>query len=366
MEKQPKVSVVMPVYNAYDYLRPAIESILDQTLADIEIICIDDGSTDPSHELIQKYAERDGRIRLVTEQNAGPAHARNNGIRYATGEYIAFLDADDFFEPSMLEVLYDTAASKSLDIAISDYDLYHSREARFEKHTPLSFVEIFEGGKITSQNEIPDTIFQTVDGFLWNKLFRRAFLEEKGLSFPIEAKSFEDIYFIYAAVSLASRIGRTEHVLVHHRIHSEQLRNQVLRKNYDTVITVYGLFRSFLMHHGLYLPLSVSYVNLAAEACYTVLNQLPTDKAEQFWDLLHEYENAERIGFADGLQDFLTDSELRQFVVEVQLYSYRQVQRHPRRFRRLHPSRIPQLLKSVRVREKFRSFFKRKRCSEEK
>ena len=97
MEKQPKVSVVMPVYNAYDYLRPAIESILDQTLADIEIICIDDGSTDPSHELICEYAERDGRIRLVTEQNAGPAHARNNGMRYATGEYIAFLDADDFF-----------------------------------------------------------------------------------------------------------------------------------------------------------------------------------------------------------------------------------------------------------------------------
>ena len=88
-----RISVIMPVYNVEDYLKESLESILNQSFMDFEVICIDDGSTDKSLEILKEYQEKDDRIRIVTETNAGPALARNNGIRRARGEYLAFLDA---------------------------------------------------------------------------------------------------------------------------------------------------------------------------------------------------------------------------------------------------------------------------------
>ena len=96
-----KVSVVMPIYNAYNYLRPAMDSVLDQTLREIELICIDDGSTDNTLEILKEYQKQDERVRIITENNAGPAIARNKGLARSRGKYICFLDADDFFEPTL-------------------------------------------------------------------------------------------------------------------------------------------------------------------------------------------------------------------------------------------------------------------------
>ena len=124
-EQEVKVSVIMPVYNACRYIRPAIDSILAQTLKEIELICIDDGSTDTSLDMIKIYQKGDSRIRILTETNAGPGLARNNGFKRARGEYVAFLDADDFYEPDMLESLYNAAVEKDLDIAICKYDILY-------------------------------------------------------------------------------------------------------------------------------------------------------------------------------------------------------------------------------------------------
>ena len=126
-----KVSVIVPIYNACKHLRPALESILDQTLREIEIICVDDGSTDTSLDMLKIYQKMDNRIRIITETNAGPGHARNNGLRRARGTYVAFLDADDFFEPTMIEKLYTLAEENDLDIAITKYDIYDNRKGKF-------------------------------------------------------------------------------------------------------------------------------------------------------------------------------------------------------------------------------------------
>jgi glycosyltransferase involved in cell wall biosynthesis len=109
-----QVSVIVPIYNAYDYLGVALDSILSQTLKDIEVICIDDGSTDRSLDIIKKYHEADSRVSVVTENNAGVSTARNKGIVRARGEYIIFLDADDFYEPTLLEKLYNLAKKEIL------------------------------------------------------------------------------------------------------------------------------------------------------------------------------------------------------------------------------------------------------------
>ena len=98
-----KVSVILPVYNAGKYLHQCMDSIVNQTLKDIEIICVDDGSSDNSLEILRQYAEKDERVKVIAQANGGAGAARNNGLRAATGEYLSFLDSDDFFELDMLE-----------------------------------------------------------------------------------------------------------------------------------------------------------------------------------------------------------------------------------------------------------------------
>ena len=139
-----KVSVVVPVYNAADYFAPAMDSIIDQTLKEIEIICVDDGSTDNSLELIKEYQKRDARIRSLTENNAGPAVARNKGMARARGEYVVFLDADDFYELTLLERLYEMSVKHDLDIAVCDYDIFNIRKSVFTKPVNTEYGDIFK------------------------------------------------------------------------------------------------------------------------------------------------------------------------------------------------------------------------------
>ena len=102
----PKVSIIMPVYNVEAYLRECLDSILVQTLSDIEIICVDDGSTDSSRDILYAYAEKDHRVTVLCQQNQTAGAARNYGMSVAKGEYLIFLDADDFFSPLLCETTY--------------------------------------------------------------------------------------------------------------------------------------------------------------------------------------------------------------------------------------------------------------------
>ena len=108
-----KVSVILPVYNASDYLHQCMDSIVGQTLKDIEIICVDDGSTDNSLDILKEYEQKDKRVKVIQQKNAGAGAARNNGLSIATGEYLSFLDSDDFFEPDMLEKAYEKAKEEN-------------------------------------------------------------------------------------------------------------------------------------------------------------------------------------------------------------------------------------------------------------
>ena len=113
-----KVSVIIPVYNVEPYLKQCMDSVVGQTLKDIEIICVDDGSTDGSLDILREYAAEDNRIQIIEQKNAGAGAARNNGMRHATGKYLSFLDSDDFFEPRMLEKAYDLAEKDQADLSL--------------------------------------------------------------------------------------------------------------------------------------------------------------------------------------------------------------------------------------------------------
>lgn len=316
-----KVSVIVPIYNAYNYLKPALDSVLAQTLFELEVICIDDGSTDHSLEIIKEYQSQDERVRIVTETNAGPARARNNGIRRARGEYVAFLDADDFLEPTFLEELYNLAIRDNLDIAISKYDIYNSRKSRFETISEADNSQIFTPGKVTSKNEYPDHILSSTVGSPWNKLFKRSFIEDKQLSFLTDVRMYEDVYFVVTAMSLAERVGKVHKVLVHHRIHSEQSRAKMFRKYYSQVPIVYLKIKEFLIQHGMYAPLALSYLNLSSSRCYKIFNLLSNDSQESFWNMLHN-EYAELLGWQGRDASDFESEDVSKFAIFVQLYNY--------------------------------------------
>ena len=316
-----KVSVVMPVYNADDYITQAIETVLSQTLSDFELICVDDGSTDKSVEIIKSFADADKRVKLVEMSHIGVSTARNKGLLKSQGEYVIFLDADDFYEDTLLEKLYNTAKEQNLDIVATGFDLYDNKKARYIKSAEEEHGNIYAQGAVASKNEFPDFILQSTTGYVWNKLFRSAFLKEKEILFAPELYVFEDVYFVCCALSLADRVARVYETLVHHRIYHLQHRAKLFKKHYDQVPVVYLRVKEFLMRHGMYIPLSKSFLNFSASRCYKIFHLIPADKKDDFWDLLHR-------GYADSLGWYRHEAhdfehiEIYDFVASIGLYTY--------------------------------------------
>ena len=350
-----KISVVMPIYNAFDYLKPAIDGVLNQTLSDIELICVDDGSTDNSLSILKEYQQSDDRVRIITENNAGPSIARNKGLSRARGKYVIFLDADDFYDYTLLEKLYDLAEEHTLDIAICKFDIYNNRKSRFEDNIRSDHGEIFGGADVVSKNDFPDVILSCTTGYVWNKLFRREFLTEKELTFDTDLRVLEDTYFVVTALSLAERVGKCSERLIHHRVYSDQPRNKMIRKYYRQVPVVYAKVKEFLRAHGMYTPLSQSFLNLSASRCYKIYNLLWNDAKEELWDMLHS-EFAESLGWVNADPNEFEQEEVCNFVASVIMYTYKQNAKRERKGLKVRIKNVGRWLKTSKFRKKLKGF----------
>lgn len=349
----------MPIFNAYDYLRPAIDSVLGQSLKEIELICVDDGSTDGSDCIIEEYAKNDARVKVIRQENMGPAAARNLGFEQTQGEYVAFLDADDFFEPDMLEKLYGVSKRDDLDICICKYDIYLNKQACFRANTESPESEIFDVGAITSKNEYPEKILQSTSGFAWNKLFRRSFLAEKRISFLEGVRMFEDVYFTVCALAFAERVGKTMCVLAHHRVYSQQTRAKEYKKHYDQVPLVFLRIKEFLMKGGMHQPLHKGFFNLSLGKCYHVYELLPDRNKESFWELLRE-SYVDALGWGELPVSEIRNDLQAQFLSSLLLYTYAQHTARLKRDAKAIPSeKVGTELVKVRKREKIKAFFKK-------
>ena len=343
-----KVSVIMPVYNAYSYLRDAIEGVLSQSLSELELICVDDGSTDRSLDILREYMQRDSRVRVLTQNNAGPSWARNKGLSRARGEYIIFLDADDLYEPELLKTLYELAERDNLDIAITDFDIYNMKRSSYERKIPADRADIFEPGKVISKADYPDDILQCTENYVWNKLFRASFIKSRELAFNQDLRVFEDVYFVVGAVALADRIGKNFDILVHHRVYPGQSKTKLFRKYYMQVPDIYLGIKTLLMQHGVYLPLLKSYLTLSASKCYKVYNVLWWGAKAEMWEKLHEGGYAERLGWEALLRDEIDDEEAQVFASSALVNTHKKEIRRFRRDLTLKPGRARKKLRRLR------------------
>lgn len=177
-----KLSIIIPVYNSFKYLDKCINSLINQTISELEFIFVNDGTPDNSVKIIKKYQKNDDRIKLLEKENGGQASARNLGLSVATGEYIAFLDADDYVSLDMYEIMYNRAKKDNLDIVVCNYYLSYSDRAVEMKNDITSL----------SEKEITRDEYLLLSPSPCNKIFKRKYLEREKFKFP-EGIIYEDL-----------------------------------------------------------------------------------------------------------------------------------------------------------------------------
>lgn len=210
-----KVSVIVPVYNSAPYLRQCLDSIVGQTLREIEIICVDDGSTDESPAILDEYAAADARLSVLHQQNQYAGVARNNGMAQASGKYLMFWDSDDYFDLTALEKMYNQCEADKADICVcggkrffEDLDL----EVEFDEIKKARIPEVVPFNRETN----PDYILNFVNETTWNKLFLHAFVKEQGLLFQ-DTRNGNDAFFVANALCLARAVTLRDEPLVCYR-----------------------------------------------------------------------------------------------------------------------------------------------------
>lgn len=210
----PKISIIVPIYNVEKYIKKCLDSIINQTLKDIEIIIVNDGTKDNSAIICEEYAKIDNRIKIIHKENGGLGNARNVGMTYAKGEYIGFVDSDDWVDSDYFEKLYNKAINEQADVCIGSIKVFKNN----------SF-------KIKSQPNNIETLFAT-QGFAWLKIYKRDFVEHYHMQFT-EKLYYEDMFFammVYLYMNKCATVNdayyyyrQQEQSIVHTCINSNKL-----------------------------------------------------------------------------------------------------------------------------------------------
>lgn len=215
----PLVSVVIPVCNAQKYLRECLDSILSQTLTDLELICVDDGSKDDSGAMLDEYARRDSRIRVIHKENTGYGHSMNVGFDAARGEYIGIVESDDWIERDMYERLYEAAALTKADVVKCNFFCYYGEGERRD----VFFGVIPSGLCGCVFRPLDDVNLEKIEFWngkpsIWSAIYRRDFIRENAIRFhETPGASYQDASFNFKVWACANRVFCLDRALLHYR-----------------------------------------------------------------------------------------------------------------------------------------------------
>lgn len=213
-----KVSIIIPVYNASKTLSECLDSILNQTMQEFEAICIDDGSADDSWEILTAYALKDSRIRIIHQENQGPGKTRNHGLELATGDYIIFVDSDDYIKPMALESICRAGYAQDADIVLYDGDKFDAVTRKRIRTTHFLRMDLLPKDlEIVSVQDCPETIFQLTSPGPCSRAVRRELIEREKLCFS-DLQNSEDLFFSYSAMATAERITFVPQKLYMYRV----------------------------------------------------------------------------------------------------------------------------------------------------
>jgi glycosyltransferase involved in cell wall biosynthesis len=313
-----EVSVIISVYNTEKYLRQCLDSVKNQTLKNIEIICVNDGSQDGSLDILNEYAEKDGRFKIFTKKNEGlgAASARNLGLEKAHGKYISILDSDDFFELNMLESAVKKAEECQTDIVVFGGYVYDNNRGELNKELGILNENVIPEKEVFSYRDCPNDIYQLTQGMAWNKLYRKSFLDKYNLRFQ-RIKYTDDAYFVFAHMVLAERIAVLREYLCYYRINTGENQTSGITNYPDSSYVPYVELKKFFEQCGVYEDIKQSFINCAVlfiRLCYDSINRY--DVFEYLHNKLRD-EIFDTLDIKDCNEDYFKDKKCYSWVKQV-------------------------------------------------
>lgn len=248
------ISVIIPAYNVEDYIHVCLNSVLSQTYQDFEIICIDDCSTDSTAEILEYFAHKDSRIRVLkNDSNRGPGYSRNRGLDEAKGKYISFLDGDDWLSPKSFELLIEKAEKDNLDVLMFKNVVYYEEPREFgrEEYYDMKFMNKFEN-KVFDHWDLDKTKLFVMSNAPWNKFYLRSFLDENKIRFPNENLIHEDNPFFYKVITSAERVSIIDKYLHNRRRRPDSIMTLNNERLFDNIDVMYKVLDVFFEDEELY------------------------------------------------------------------------------------------------------------------
>lgn len=305
------VSVVIPFYNVGDYLGECLESIVNQTLRDIEIICINDGSTDGSLKIVEEFASSDDRIKIFSQENKGVSASRNRGISLSSGDYIYFMDSDDILDLNALEELYDFSKSNDLDILI--FKLISFYDETGEKFTmnyyEMPFLKPFERKVFNYKDVGPKALNIAVSPP--GKLFKREIIQS--IRF-FEGLIFEDNLFFAEAMIKSQRVSFLDEYFYNRRIRSNSLTTSKTIKTADT-ITMANKVIDLFKRENIYEDYKKGIIELKINTAYKRFSQVDEEYKEEFFQRIKE-------DFANFAPEFENDDVFKNEINDMARYKF--------------------------------------------
>lgn len=297
------ISIIVPVYNVKEYLERCLQSVCGQTYRNLEIILIDDGSTDGSGELCDWFAQEDERVRVIHQENAGQSVARNRGLDIARGEYFGFVDGDDWIEPDMYEFLYRLMTDNDADISICSH--YRDKGSRsVAKYASGKFFSLTRDEALQAL-----VVDKHVRNYMWDKLFRRSLFTD--VSFPVK-RVFEDVAICYQLFYRAEKVVLQELPKYHYMIRegSTTKNRYNPRKDYDLFLSVYEQVK-FVKEKGIWDKAGMYVIRSGIRLLeYAIMLGIPISTNEMASDIIakmHKFDDIHwrQLGFWFALKRYL-------------------------------------------------------------
>ena len=286
----PKVSVIVPVFNSEDLLGNCLESIENQSLKDIEIICVDDGSSDGSFDILNQFSSKDARFKIYQQENSGAGSARNKGIEESCGEYILFVDSDDYIESETCEMLYEQANRLDCDLILFNSMRHFSNDRNlalihFKKNDEINYqIRVFD------YEYFRDRIFDGEYGVIWNKLYKSSFIRDNNITFP-KHKIYNDVEFHIKTTLLAKKISYVDGTFYHYnRSGHASLQTSFVKTSNAMVFfdVLYGLV-DFLVEVDMFDEFRKEFVNFTIFELRNKLKSIDEDSKQEFFEKTKEF-----------------------------------------------------------------------------
>lgn len=316
------ISIVIPVYNIEKYLKECLDSLVNQTFKDFEVICVNDGSKDRSLDILNEYAKKDSRFIVVTQENGGSGSARNNGLSRARGKYVQFLDGDDYFEPELLEKLYNLAEKHEAHIAVCSSrkvdDEGNITETR-NPNSPLNLAKVLLN-KVFNYQDFPEDIFSLIGTIPWNKLYLREMLLKNNLKYP-SLTGPDDLCFVHMANVCAEKIVVIDDELINYR-YNRPGSVQTYRANHTLdIVRAFLFIKDFLKEKGLYDFLEKAYFKALVFSVRWEISLCNDEQYKKFVEELKVLFPNDWKTFEPALKkDYITMDYLKKFIGDKKIY----------------------------------------------